>query len=520
MKREISIITVSLLSGLLLGWLIFYKPSTQAEESQNHQHDKNTEIWSCSMHPQIRLEQPGKCPICAMDLIPLRQNSSDNTDPKAIRLTKEAAQLANVMTTVVTTHPPQKEVRLYGKVAVDERLKQSQVAFFAGRIEKLFVTFTGEAIQKGAPLATIYSPELITAQQELIEAAASKMAQPAIYEAAREKLLQWKLSDKQILEIEKSGKTEANMTVYATCSGIVTAKKVNTGDYIGQGTVLFEIADLSQLWVQFDAYETDLQYLQKGDKIDFTLQALPGENFSATIQFIDQTLDPVTRIARVRVATNNLHGKLKPEMFATGLVRARVEQYKDHLTIPRSAVLWTGKRSVVYVKTPGNEPVFTMREIGLGPLLGNNFVVTEGLNEGEELVTEGVFSVDAAAQLEGKPSMMNGEAVDAATLTTSTTGLSQQLNEDAQLLSYSFKVAGNCDMCKDRIEQCAKTIPGVLAASWNSSDKILHIKASATFQDPDLILKKIAEVGHDTEKFRAPDEVYNKLPECCLYRKK
>jgi len=172
--------------------------------------------------------------------------------------------------------------------------------------------------------------------------------------------------------------------------------------------VLFKIADLSKVWIMFDAYESDLQFLKKGERVSFTLQALPGKDYSGSIVFIDPVIDPVTRVAKIRVETGNLSGKLKPEMFATGIVSSTLNEFPDNIVIPKSAVLWTGKRSIVYVKQPGNdEPVFKMREIELGPMLGESYLVTGGLSEGEEVVTSGTFSVDAASQLEGKPSMMN-----------------------------------------------------------------------------------------------------------------
>ncbi len=183
---------------------------------------------------------------------------------------------------------------------------------------------------------------------------------------------------------------------------------MNNGDHVDQGTVLFDVTDLSHVWIMFDAYESDLPFIKTGDRLTFTIQALPGINFTGRIIFIDPVIDPVTRVAKVRVEINNESGRLKPEMFATGIVKANLDQYRNKLVIPRSAVLWTGTRSIVYVKQPDiNEPVFKIREIELGPSLGNSYVVVNGLNEGEEIVTNGTFSVDAAAQLEGKPSMMN-----------------------------------------------------------------------------------------------------------------
>lgn len=392
--------------GLGLGWLIFHKPEI-------HQHTKDAavetaEIWTCSMHPQIRQEKPGQCPLCGMDLIPLTQNTGTSTDSTAIHFSKDAAELANVETSVVVHDSPVKELRLLGKVQMDERLMQSQVAQISGRIEKLLVSFTGEPIKKGQLLAILYSPELITAQQELIEAAKTKSTQPEIYASAKERLLQWKITSAQINQIEKSGRPKTNFEVYATSSGIVTAKKVNSGDYVNQGTVLFEVANLSHVWIQFEAYESDLPFLKVDDPIAITFQALPGKNFSARIRFIDPYIDPTNRIAKVRVEMNNSDGSLKPEMFANGLIKTKLKAYQDKLVIPSSAVLWTGKRSVVYVKTSSeNGYDFVLREVELGPKVGDNYVILSGLEEAEEVVTNGAFSVDAAAQLAGKPSMMN-----------------------------------------------------------------------------------------------------------------
>jgi len=394
------------LAGLFLGWLLFHSNNKTTNEQKSTVESKK-QIWTCSMHPQIHLDHPGKCPICGMELI-LLQNAGAKVDSNAVVFSKEAMELANVSTSVVSRQKPVKEVRLYGKVQADERLLQNQVAHIGGRIEKLYVNFTGEPVRKGQLLAVIYSPDLITAQQELIEAAKSKLTQPDIYQAAMQKLMQWMLTENQIAQIEKSGKVKTDFEVYSNTSGIVTAKRVATGDHVSEGSVLFDIANLSNVWVLFDAYESDLPFLKVGNTISFTLQAMPGTNFSASIQFIDPVIDPVNRVAKVRVEVGNAGGKLKPEMFATGVVKANLNEFKNKLVIPRSAVLWTGKRSIVYVKQPNASEInFKMREIELGPMLGNSYVVERGLTEGEEIVTDGTFSVDAAAQLAGKPSMMS-----------------------------------------------------------------------------------------------------------------
>jgi len=337
------------------------------------------------------------------------------------------------------------------------------------------------------------------------------------------------------------------MEVSSTANGIVTARRVNNGDYVSQGSVLYEVSDLSRVWILFDAYETDLQFLKKGDKIDFTIQALPGTAFSGSIMFIDPVIDPVNRVAKVRVEISNQGSKLKPEMFATGMVNSNLDEYKNKLVIPRSAVLWTGKRSVVYVKQPGiDEPVFKIREIELGPMLGNSYLITDGLTEGEEIVTQGAFSVDAAAQLEGKPSMMNTEGGKKATsmpgmvmpgednsednkstpVNSKTTdsnsmagmdmgGASAKTKAEHQMI----KVSGNCDQCKTRIETAAKSVTGVTYAEWRVETKMLHVQFDAGKTSLDDIQKAIAKVGHDTEKYKATDAAYKALPGCCLYRK-
>ena len=518
MKKHIAYYLMSVIAGIIIGWAVFHS-SEKKEESHIHSEEvKQAEIWTCSMHPQIRMDKPGKCPICAMDLIPLMQSGTSEMDAGAVHLTKESAELANVLTTIVSTQNPVKELRLYGKVQADERLLQNQVAYIPGRIEKLMVNFTGEMVRKGQPLALIYSPELVTAQQELLETAKSKQLQPEIYEAAKEKLHQWKLTDRQISEIENSGKVQANMEVESTASGIVTARRVNNGDYVSQGSVLYEVSDLSRVWVLFDAYESDLPFLKKGDKVEFSIQALPGTSHSGTIMFIDPVIDPVNRVAKIRIEMSNPGAKLKPEMFATGIVKSNLAEFKDKLVIPRSAVLWTGKRSIVYVKQSGEEPVFKIREIELGPQLGNSYVVTDGLQDGEEIVTQGAFSVDAAAQLEGKPSMMNSSTATFDSSALRQPGETHGVTSSHPVSDARFKVSGNCEMCKDRIETAAKSVSGVSLAEWSSETKRLHVQFDGVKTNSDAVQKVIAKVGHDTEKYKAPDDVYKELPECCLYR--
>ena len=402
--------TLLLLGGLFLGWLIFYHPdSKRSDELALHEtHDEAVhEIWTCAMHPQIRMDEPGACPICGMDLIPLT-NSSASIDDRAIELSESAIKLADIQTSTVVTGTVSKMVRLYGTIQPDERRLQSQTGHIPGRIEELTVNSTGEKVRKGQLLARIYSPELVAIQKEVLEAVTLADKYPEVVEAAREKLRNLKLSDDQIAGIEKSGKVTTVFNMYANTSGTIMSRRVNEGDYIMQGDVLYEVADLSKVWGLFDAYESDLPWIRIGLKVEFTAQALPGKKFEGKITFIDPFINPMTRVAKVRIELSNPAAELKPEMFINGIVQSSLKGDASKMTIPQTAVLWTGTRSVVYVKLPDTEiPTFRLREVTLGAAMKDTYVIEEGLAEGEEIVTHGTFSVDAAAQLAGKPSMMS-----------------------------------------------------------------------------------------------------------------
>lgn len=397
-----------LVVGLVLGWVLFHSSSKKNEAATAEAGPAKHTIWTCSMHPQIRQTKPGKCPICGMDLIPLKEDNDTKIDPNAIEMSDEAMQLANVETSVVGSSHDAKAIRLYGKVEANEQLQQSQTAHVAGRIEQLYVNTEGAPVRKGQTLAMVYSPDLLLAQQELIEAAKNKTTEPEIYAAAKEKLRQWKLSAGQISSIEKSGQVHSRIPITANTNGVVTGKRVNVGDYVNAGDILLDVANLSNVWVEFEAYESDLPFIRQGQKVLFGIQALPGKQFSGNVSFIDPTLDPTTRTVKMRVVMPNTGGLLKPGMFATGQVQSPATGPGKDLIIPASAVLWTGKRSVVYVKQPGTaKPAFEMREIELGSRLNDSYIVQSGLSRGEEIVTQGTFQVDASAQLQGKKSMMS-----------------------------------------------------------------------------------------------------------------
>ena len=415
LSNKYLLVGAALIAGLLIGYLI--SPSThepistsnnQHISTSNHQHISTSNQWTCSMHPQIRQSEPGQCPICGMDLIPASSGrSSAGTDPMVYEMTPEAIAMANIHTSRVTGASPEGKVSLTGKVNADEQRLASVTAKFPGRIERLFVNFTGQLIQEGERLATVYSPELLTAQKELLEGASSKETFPELYQAAREKLRLWKLTEKQIDEIENSGKLKEQFDVFADKGGVVTQRNVAVGDYVGTGSVLFNVVDLSRVWVMMDAYETDLPFLKMGNDVSFTVAGVPGKTFNAKINYIDPVINAGTRTASVRAEIANPRGELKPGMFINAQILSSLSPENSAIAIPRTALLWSGKRSIVYVKVPGAEyPSYEMREITIGPRMGEMYLVEAGLEPGEEIVTNGVFAIDAAAQLSGNYSMM------------------------------------------------------------------------------------------------------------------
>ncbi|SHM87211.1 membrane fusion protein, Cu(I)/Ag(I) efflux system [Cyclobacterium lianum] len=407
-KNVLLIVLLALLLGGTISWLI--KPAESKNETEmlhNHEAAENG-VWTCSMHPQIRQSEPGQCPICGMDLIPASsRRSTAESDPLIHEMTPEAVAMANIHTSRVSRVSPEGELLLTGKVQVDERQLASVTAKFPGRIEQLHINFTGQKVRQGERLATIYSPELVRAQRELLEAASTQSTYPELYKAAKEKLRLWKLSEAQIETLENSEKVQDQFDVLADKAGVVTQRNIAVGDYVNTGSVLFDVVDLSRVWIMLDAYESDLPLVELGDEISFTAAGIPAETFSSRVSYIDPVINANTRAASVRAATANRSGKLRPEMFVNARVHTTLNREQNTLAIPRTALLWSGKRSIVYVKVPDTEyPSYEMREITIGPRMGEMWLVEAGLEAGEEIVTNGVFAVDAAAQLSGNYSML------------------------------------------------------------------------------------------------------------------
>ncbi|UPS91265.1 efflux RND transporter periplasmic adaptor subunit [Bizionia sp. M204] len=412
MNKNIIYIGVALIVGLLGGFLLFGGGSSDNANNAKDAHEHSEEIasnqmWTCSMHPQIMQPEPGDCPICGMDLIPA-ESGADGLNANEIKMTDNAMALANIQTSLVGQgQMGNNSLKLSGKIKANEESNAVQVTYFGGRIEKLYVNSTGERVGAGQRLATIYSPELVAAQQELLTASSLKESQPELYKAVRNKLKLWKLSEKQINAIETAGKVQENFPIFATVSGTVTMKMVEEGDYLKQGQPLYKIANLNTVWAEFDAYENQIASLKKGQTIKVTTNAYRNEVFDAKVSFIDPLLNSATRTVVVRAVLQNKKDLFKPGMFVEGIIEGVQTSIENTVSVPSTAVMWTGERSVVYVKTNPNEAIFEMREVLLGNATGDSYTILEGLKNGDEVVTNGTFTVDAAAQLQGKKSMMN-----------------------------------------------------------------------------------------------------------------
>ena len=481
--------TYKVLAAALIAALLFFigrqsvdwnaepAPGASAEHAQHEAAAMDAPaatLWTCPMHPQIKLPDPGDCPICGMDLVPMTKGSDD--DPRQFAMSPAAKLLAEVEVDIVRRKNVTKPVRMVGKIDYDETAVKTISAYVAGRIERLFVDYTGVRVNRGEHLVSLYSPELLNAQEELLSArdliAATEGEASAFlaasseqaYTSARDKLLLWGLTEAQVAAIEARGTAEDHVMLTSPTSGVVIDKRVDEGAYVMMGTPIYRIADLSRLWVRLDAYEQDLAWLRFGQAVTFEVEALPGRELHGTVAYIDPILNDRTRTAKVRVNVDNAEGLLKPGMFVRayaasrlgaggavledalvgkwicpmhpeivkdgpaecdicgmdvvpaeelGLVGSHPESTARPLVVPASAVLATGKRAVVYVEVPGAErPTYEGREVALGPRAGDEYVIMAGLAEGERVVVNGAFRIDSSMQILAKPSMMSMEGDD------------------------------------------------------------------------------------------------------------
>lgn len=384
--------------------------------------------YTCSMHPTVRSPDPNdKCPICGMDLIPVPADADDGSaDEPVLRLSPRAAALMQVEVWPAERRDVHREVRLFGRLDYDETRLRTLTARYAGRLDRLHVNFTGTSIARDQPLAEIYSPALVTAQEELLqtlrifertgqENRLARESARATLDAARERLRLLGLTPGQVDGIGTQQTLSEHLTIYSPMDGVVTQRHATEGEYVETGQPIYSIADLSGLWANMEAYESDLAGLRMGDRATFTTQSLPGEEFAGAVTFIDPSVDPQRRTVRVRIDVPNDDGRLKPGMFVRGAIHAAVrEQHAEPpIVIPATSPLLTGKRAIVYVQVPDDERlVFEGRQVILGPRVGGAvgyYVVRDGISEGDLVVVHGAFRIDSELQIRGRPSMMQPE---------------------------------------------------------------------------------------------------------------
>ena len=330
-------LVAAMVGGLAVGYLIrgASAPAGRAV-SADQGGKKAATLWTCSMHPQIKLPKPGLCPLCRMDLIPLETGEATGS-LRELTLGEHARKLMDIQTAAVERKFVEAEVRMVGKIDYDETRVKYITSWVAGRLDRLYVDYTGVPVKKGDHMVSLYSPELLSAQEELLQALDAvknlknsdigivRETTEATVTAAREKLRLWGLRPDQIAQIEKRGKTIDHMTIHAPIGGIVIHKNAQEGMYVKTGMRIYTIADFSQVWVRLDAYEADLSWLRYGQKVEFTTEAYPGEVFTGTIAFIDPILTQTTRTVKVRLNAANPAMRLKPGMFVRAVAKTRFD---------------------------------------------------------------------------------------------------------------------------------------------------------------------------------------------------
>ena len=371
---------------------------------------KVADVYYCPMHPTVVSDKPGACPICGMTLVKKTTGAvaaPQGGELSAISLSPEQRVTANVKTVRVALDTHTGELVTTGRVTFDERRVAQVTAYTAGRIERLFVNFTGDSVRRGEAVGTIYSPDLFATQQEYLLAIENRArmqragfsgahsASEDLVESTRRRLMLSGMTAGQVAQLERTRKPIFATTVISPVSGVVTKKLAVEQQYVEQGQALLEVADLSKVWVEVDVYEQQLPSVRLGDRVEITAAAVPGRTFTGKVSFIVPVLQGATRTARVRVELPTPGLPLKPDMY----VNARIlgAPAPPHIMVPASAVIDRGQQQFVWVETqPGS---YEPRRITTGGRHGDAIVIVSGLSEGEVVVVEGGFLLDSEAQL-------------------------------------------------------------------------------------------------------------------------
>lgn len=395
-SRPLSYLLVATLAASA-GWFLARRaPASAHAPAAASSGERKIKFYQSPMHPWIKSDQPGKCTICGMTLVPVYEGDAGfSGDANLVTLAPAAASVVGVRTSEVRSGALTRTLRVSGIVEDDETRHRYVASYTDARIEKLFVHTTGQEIAAGAPLAVIYSPELLTARQEFHALARTAPDSP-LARAAREKLRRLGLLDTQIDALASADTVTRDTEILSPLAGIVVARSETAyvGGYVKAGDALFTLGDFAKMWFIFDAYEPDLPFLSVGQKVDVSLPSRPGETLAARIDFIDPNLAEASRTAKVRVVLDNADRRLRHRQTAD----ARVEiATPDRLLVPRSAILRTRAEPLVYLARGDN--AYEARPIRLGRV-GDEFAeVLSGLSAGDQVVTQGALLLDSQAQL-------------------------------------------------------------------------------------------------------------------------
>ena len=368
-------------------------------------------LYQCPMHPNYFSEKPGDCPICNMTLVPVKTGetaaaTSTVEGHATVTISQEKQQLIGVQTGLVSREVVRKRTRAVGMVIYDERGLSTVNLKFSGWVERLFVKATGDAVHKGEPLMEVYSPEILEAQRNYLLALESLRSLGAnassearafaaeSVDSARERLLLWDMTPEQIKELEQRKDPARNVTILSKAEGVVIVRNVVEGAAVESGKDLYQIADLSTVWIEADMYEYEISLVKVGDEMKVTLSSYPGEEIAGKVAYVYPYLNSQTRTVRVRFEIPNPDGKLKPGMYGAVFLETDLG---EQLVVDEGAILDTGTRQIVFVvKRPG---VFEPREVVAGQSTDGHVVILKGLEAGEMIVTSGNFLVDSESRL-------------------------------------------------------------------------------------------------------------------------
>ncbi len=394
----------SLFAGFFIGKLVH---SGKGEVSPNNQKvERKILYYKDPMHPWITSDKPGKAPDCGMDLVPVYEGEEE-TEEGVIKIDPAIVQNIGVRIEPVRRMKLTKTIRTVGRIDYNEKKIAIITTKVSGWIEKLYVDYTGKFVRKGEPLFEIYSPELVTAQEEYLQAINYKRSisgskDPNIIEganqlieSARKRLLYWDISEEQIKEIETTRQIRKTLVLYSPVDGVVVEKNIFQGMKISQGMNLMKIADLSTVWVYADVYEYELPWVKTGEEAEIEISYLPGKTLKGKVEYIYPFLQSDTRTVKVRLEFENPDYFLKPDMYVNVNIKSKIAI--DALVVPEQSVIRTGKRDIVVVALGGGR--FKSVDVKLGVLADGYYQVLDGLHENQNIVTSSHFLIDSESNL-------------------------------------------------------------------------------------------------------------------------